>query len=330
METKPKVSVIMPSLNVGDYIRQCIESVVNQTLKEIEILCIDAGSTDGTLEILREYAEKDPRIRLEHSEVRSYGHQMNMGLSVARGEYIGIVETDDYIAPEMFEKLFAAACAHEKPDVVKSPYYRLNPPGDIRPPLEVWRQNQAADGAVFSLSENYALIGKHPSIWSCIYKKSFLDSRNIRFQELPGGGWADNLFFYRTLCEAERICWVNEPFYYYRRNNPNSSSILKDCSIPMARINDLKDYLETNFPEDCTLERRLCFRMLLYIDELHRSPYLTNENRKEILATVRRFPPKLLARVYIGKQYRALMKALKDLIPYRREKVSETAEGPTS
>ena len=329
MDQTIKVSVIMPSLNVGDYIRECIESVVNQTLKEIEIICIDAGSTDGTLEVLREYASKDPRIRLEHSEVRSYGHQMNMGLNMAMGEYIGIVETDDYITQDMFEKLYAAASNANKPDVVKSPFYQLNPQGDSRPPLEVRRLNQAADGEVFSLTEHYGMIGEHPSIWSCIYRNDFLIRRNIRFQELPGAGWADNLFFYRTLCEAERICWVNEPFYYYRENNPSSSSNLKDCSIPMARINDLKDYLEANFPKNRMLERRLCLRTLIYVEIMHRSPYLTKENRKEILATVRRFSPLLLARVYLGRQYRALIKALKDLIPYHREKASGTTEGPT-
>ena len=94
---QPKVSVIMPSLNVVSYIRECIESVVNQTLKDIEIICVDAGSTDGTLEVLEEYTAKDNRIKLLHSDKKSYGYQMNMGIDAATGEYIGIVETDDYI-----------------------------------------------------------------------------------------------------------------------------------------------------------------------------------------------------------------------------------------
>lgn len=96
----------MPSYNVGIYIGECIESVVSQTLKDIEIICVDAGSTDGTLEILEEYAAKDERIRLLHSDMKSYGHQMNMGLASACGEYIGIVETDDFIAPDMYEELY--------------------------------------------------------------------------------------------------------------------------------------------------------------------------------------------------------------------------------
>ena len=79
----PKVTIIMPSLNVADYIEECIKSAVFQTLKEIEILCIDAGSTDGTLEILQRYADMDRRIRLINSDRRSYGYQVNLGIRQA-------------------------------------------------------------------------------------------------------------------------------------------------------------------------------------------------------------------------------------------------------
>jgi glycosyltransferase involved in cell wall biosynthesis len=92
---KPKVSVILPSLNVVEYIEECLFSVINQTLKEIEIICVDAGSTDGTLDIIRKYQNLDTRIHLIQSEIKSYGKQMNMGVSAAKGEYVGIVETDD-------------------------------------------------------------------------------------------------------------------------------------------------------------------------------------------------------------------------------------------
>ena len=96
-----KVSIIMPSLNVANYISECMDSVINQTLSDIEILCIDAGSTDGTLDILRDYESKDNRIKVIVSSMKSYGHQVNMGLDMAKGEYIGIVETDDYIESYM-------------------------------------------------------------------------------------------------------------------------------------------------------------------------------------------------------------------------------------
>ena len=82
----PKISVIMPCLNMVRYIRQCVDSVMNQTLTEMEILIIDAGSTDGTLDILQEYISLDPRIRIISSDKRSYGYQVNLGIKEARGE----------------------------------------------------------------------------------------------------------------------------------------------------------------------------------------------------------------------------------------------------
>ena len=104
-----KVSVILPSLNVADYIRECIDSVLQQSLQELEIICIDAGSTDGTREILEEYANKDSRITILHSDMKSYGRQVNMGLKYASGDYIAILETDDWIAPDMYRCLYELA-----------------------------------------------------------------------------------------------------------------------------------------------------------------------------------------------------------------------------
>ena len=116
-----KVSVLMPSLNVVRYIRECMESVISQTMEEMEILCIDAGSTDGTLEILEEYVRKDRRVRLIKADKKSYGYQMNLGLKEALGEYIGVVETDDFILPNMYEKLYTFAKKNNA-DYVKSDF----------------------------------------------------------------------------------------------------------------------------------------------------------------------------------------------------------------
>ena len=93
----PKVSVIIPVYNVEKYLRQCLDSVINQTLKDIEIICVDDGSTDNCPNILDEYAAKDARIKIIHKKNEGYGKAMNVGISHASGEYIGIVEPDDYI-----------------------------------------------------------------------------------------------------------------------------------------------------------------------------------------------------------------------------------------
>ena len=101
-----KISVIMPSLNVSEYIDECIQSVLNQKFADIEILCIDAGSTDGTYEKLEDYKMRDNRIQLLQSDKKSYGYQVNMGIKRATGEYIAIIETDDYIDENMFSELY--------------------------------------------------------------------------------------------------------------------------------------------------------------------------------------------------------------------------------
>ena len=106
-----KVSVILPSLNVADYIERCLESVIHQSLKELEILCVDAGSADGTKEILDKYADKDPRIKVLHSGKKSYGRQVNMGLDYASGEYAAVLETDDWIDRDMYQCLYKHAAA---------------------------------------------------------------------------------------------------------------------------------------------------------------------------------------------------------------------------
>ena len=300
MNEVPKVSVLLPSLNVGPYIRQCMDSVVNQTLRELEILCIDAGSTDGTYEILLEYADRDPRIRLMHSDRRSYGHQVNLGLEAAEGEYIGIVETDDYVEPDMFESLYAAARAAGFPDVVKAGYYSIWKEGPD-PEFECVLKIRAETGEVFSLKDHYDLLINHPSIWSAVYRRDFLEKNEIRMLEVPGGGWADNPFLFRTLCEAERICWVNRPLYWYRRTNPNASSALKDCAMPMQRINDIKDYLDARYPDDTALEKRLCHRTAVYIEMIMASPSRTKEDLRLIRKTVRRFRPAVLLRTFAGR-----------------------------
>ena len=99
----------MPSLNVGDYMEQCLSSVLNQSLKDIEVICVDAGSTDQTLDIIKKHQIIDKRIKIIHSDKKSYGHQVNLGLKEAKGIYISIIETDDYIDENMFKDLYESS-----------------------------------------------------------------------------------------------------------------------------------------------------------------------------------------------------------------------------
>ena len=105
----PKVSIILPTYNVEKYFRQCLESVINQTLVDIEIIPVDDGSPDNCGKIMDEYAQKDSRIKPIHQQNGGYGKAVNAGINAATGEYIGIIETDDWCNPDMFEKLYNQA-----------------------------------------------------------------------------------------------------------------------------------------------------------------------------------------------------------------------------
>ena len=105
----PKVSVVIPVYNVAPYLRQCLDSVVNQTLRDIEIICVDDGSTDGSAAILAEYAAKDPRVKVLTREHTNAGAARNAGMAVATGEYLGFVDSDDWCDLTLFEKAYAKA-----------------------------------------------------------------------------------------------------------------------------------------------------------------------------------------------------------------------------
>ena len=223
----PKVSVIMPSLNVAVYIRECMDSVVGQTLEDLEILCIDAGSTDGTWEILEEYAGKDARIRLIKSDKKSYGYQMNLGLKAAKGEYIGIVETDDFILPEMYAELYD--CAKEQDaDFVKSDFdmFTTFPDGErffLRYPVKMG--SSVEYDRIFTATD---YMGSMQSIdvfiWNGIYKKEFLQNNHIKFQETSNAAFQDCGFRYQIVLCVQRGYFLPRSFYRYRRDNITSST----------------------------------------------------------------------------------------------------------
>jgi len=118
----PKVSLLVPICNVERYLRECLDSAVAQTLKDIEIICINDGSTDSSPDIIREYMERDPRVKMIDKANSGYGDSMNRGLEMARGEYVGILESDDFMFEDSLQKLVAKADA-EHADVVKGDFY---------------------------------------------------------------------------------------------------------------------------------------------------------------------------------------------------------------
>lgn len=215
----PEISVIMPTLNVAKYIEQCMKSVIDQTLRDIEIIVIDAESTDGTREIIQEYASRDPRIHLILSDKKSYGYQVNMGISLAKGNYIGIVETDDYIEFDMYEVLLenAKACDYEYVKGTAEAFRKISKDIVISSPIK----SVEGDRVELKPSEHPELFSTDRFLWLGLYRADFI--KNIKLNETPGAAYQDIGFMYQVLTKAQKALYLDKVVYHYRQDNMNAS-----------------------------------------------------------------------------------------------------------
>ncbi len=218
----PKVSVIIPIYNVENYLAECLDSVINQTFQDIEIICIDDASTDHSIEILREYAHGDSRITILQNECnRRQAYARNRGLDQASGEYILFVDSDDYIEKDLVMKAFAKA---DGVDMVCFDYKKVD---------SVWF---GKDEHLFNLDEgryktrDYFLqsVNRNSIVYSpCtkLYKRLFLLGENIRF--IDGLLYEDVIFDFLCMMKAKEIYCITEKLYEYRirRNSSMTRNI---------------------------------------------------------------------------------------------------------
>lgn len=267
MMSNPKVSVLVPICNVEDYLEECLDSIANQTLKDIEVICINDGSQDGSKAIIEKYVARYQNFILLDKENSGYGDSMNRGIEIAKGEYIGIVESDDYIDKNMFEELYALA-NNGTVDVVKSNFWNFYEQKG-RKHFDVADDRHMVKSTIkpITIYEEPQLLFGHPSIWSAIYKREFINKNNIRFMPEPGGGWTDNPFFFETMLLARSLQWINKPYYRYRRTNPNSSTNRQpDLTLAIRRMIDNLSVLEKYNINDEKLLVMTYARALMYIN----------------------------------------------------------------
>ena len=277
-----KVSVIVPVCNVENYLEECLNSIIGQTLKEIEIICVNDGSTDSSILILERFAKLDKRIKVIDKENAGYGHTMNIGMDMASGEYIGIVESDDYIEEHMYEKLYSIA-KKEQLDFIKSDFYRfIYEDSKIKLTyFKVLEDKQYYNRVLTPRYEPFCFRGE-VNTWCGIYKRSFLYKHYIRHNETPGASYQDNGFFFQTYMFADRAYFLNKPFYMNRRDNPNSSVYSNGKMYCMKHEYDRIDrIIEKNFSYGQPLiSWSWLKRFQNYIFTLSR---LDNEGKKEFL-----------------------------------------------
>lgn len=229
-----KVSVIIPVYNVENYLEECLESILNQSLDDIEIICVDDCSSDDSLNILYGYADKDSRIKvIKNKENKGQGFSRNVGIQQAVGEYIAFVDSDDYVDLNLFEKSFKRAKELDL-DVLLFKAFAFNN-----------ELNELSDFnkdylSLKCLDKNNKLIFSHEdtkevtcnisvSPWCKIYKREFLMDNDISFPE--GIIFEDEVFFYRVYLNAKKVSLLDDYLYYYRINRKNSTVVRKDSKF---------------------------------------------------------------------------------------------------
>jgi glycosyltransferase involved in cell wall biosynthesis len=267
--SNPKISIIIPVYNVEAYLEQCLNSVIQQTLPEIEIICVNDGSTDRSPQILEEFAKKDARIKIINKKNGGIGSARNKGLEHIIGEYVGFVDSDDWVEAHMYEKLYENATANNCDMVMCSTHLFDEMTQKLsydEPYFTLESFDESFDGVIFDHNKTASfLFGINVTAWNKLYKASFLKENNILFPTEVE--FEDNPFFYEAYLKAKRVSLVRDPLYFYRVNRNGSFINLGNRRffdiIPIHKMNEKiikrtnKDYLESffNFKVSTTISR---------------------------------------------------------------------------
>ncbi|MBQ6486400.1 glycosyltransferase [Candidatus Saccharibacteria bacterium] len=239
LSKRPKVSIVVPIYKVERYLRECVDSILRQTLKDIEIILVDDGSPDNCGKIIDEYARKDKRIVAVHQKNSGYSKAVNRGIDMARGEYIGIIESDDWIDDDMYETLYRNAKKY-KTDVSKGMFYIYRSTAESAAQNVVYRNPNGVDlrlapDGVFKPTDWPKIMAFHASLWSSIYKASFI--KKIKLPETAGASYQDFPFITEVFCKAKKISVVKRPFVHWRNDDDqgNSTSAKGEKLLFMAK-----------------------------------------------------------------------------------------------
>jgi glycosyltransferase involved in cell wall biosynthesis len=277
----PKVSVLIPVYNAEKYLCQCLNSVINQTLKDIEIICINDGSTDNSLEIMKEFQSKDDRIGIIDKANTGYGHSMNLGILNSSGKYIGIIESDDFAELDMFETLYNIADKHDT-NIVKCNYYQHINGEDYKtniPPNVKYDE-------VINPYDYPNVFGMQATIWSAIYNKEFIVSNGISFLETSGASYQDTSFNFKVWACANRAYLIDKPLIHYRLDNENQSVKSKSKVYCICdEYHEIESFLNNNFDKKAqltSLKNRLKYGS--YIWNLQRIAPENSTNFRNLMA----------------------------------------------
>lgn len=275
-----KVSIIIPVYNMEEYLRECLDSIINQTLQDIEIICINDGSTDNSLSILYEYKEKDNRIKIINQDNKGTGIARNNGIKIAVGEYIGFVDPDDWISLDYYEKLYKIANQKDL-DIVCA-----------KNRIEYLSKTEQK---IFKINNKFLkkeLILRHISLWNKIFKKDFINQYN--FENLNTKCSQDLPFTIGSIISTNKIGIADTTYYYrvldtsaYHKKNKDYQEIFQiynyiDNFISKLHLNPCE-----NIYINIIMNKR---KIKSFIDWYNKVP---DNNKKEFLMLMKNFYPNL-------------------------------------
>ncbi len=214
------ISVLVPIFNMEKYLRQALDSLTTQSFDDFEVLCINDGSTDGSRAIIQEYLDKDSRFRVIDKDNSGYGASMNRGMREARGEYIAILEPDDFFEPNALELLYGLASSNDA-DVAKANYWFYWSKGEKNQLIEACKAPEF--GKSFNPRDFQEVFFTIPSIWSAIYRRSMLLENRVSFLETRGASYQDMGFQFKVWCSAKKVVMSQTAILHYRQDNEASS-----------------------------------------------------------------------------------------------------------
>lgn len=231
VESLPSVSVIIPVYNAEKYLRQCLDSIVTQTLKDIEIICVDDESTDASPLILQEYANKDPRVSVIRQKNAGAGAARNTGMHQAKGAYLSFLDADDFFEPVLLEELYLRAIQARADIVICRAKYYDNKSGDTQSSTWGIKQSSMPNQDSFSKDDfsDYLLYAFGSHAWNKLFRRNFVEQEQISFQSIKT---ANDVFFVNSLLAlANRISVIDKELIYWRANQTGSLTSSRDKSV---------------------------------------------------------------------------------------------------
>lgn len=248
---KPKVSVIIPIYNVEEYLPQCLNSVINQTFQDIEVICINDGSTDGSGQILEQYASQDSRIKVINQENLGVSVARNVGIDTATGEYLSFIDGDDWLDIEAYQNL--VACLTPQTDILFFNNRCACVDGSLH------KNNKKIDISKVADFE-YRIQKLCSGVTNSIVRKSLIEKYGVRFSKSVCFG-EDGLFMMELMLHNPYVSFNDGCYYNYRFARPNSTSTSGDVykELAVKRYVDKQDYyLQADLKTRCLIDLKIC------------------------------------------------------------------------